>query len=107
MALKQLRLNKQLEQKRGKLSEINEKMEGISLREAEIEAALEEATSDEDMTLVDEQIDTLLAEKNDAEKEPASSTTASHISIQTPSGFAPSSVTVASPESFTTSTSEY
>lgn len=69
--LKQLRLNKELELKRSKLSDLVNKEAEFEARSNELAATLEEAKTEEDINLVTEEIDKLEAEQkaNDEAKE--------------------------------------
>lgn len=68
-ALKQLRINTQLKQLRSQHETLIAKVKEYEERTAGLETALEEASTDEDMNLVNEQIEALEAEikENDAE----------------------------------------
>ena len=72
--LKQLRIKKQIELLRNKLAETETKISGAATREAELEAAINEAASEEDLALVTEEVETINKEKADAEAEKATLT---------------------------------
>jgi len=65
--LKQLRLKKQIEMLRNQLASHDTRLGEISAREAELTVALEEAETDEDLSLVDEEIKPLATEKEEIE----------------------------------------
>ena len=62
MALKQLKLQAELRQKKTELEKLEEKKAGFDKRTAELEVSLEEAKTEEDTTLVSESIDALESE---------------------------------------------
>ncbi|TYS68661.1 phage major capsid protein [Sutcliffiella horikoshii] len=64
MALKQLMLAKKIEQRKSLLEELNQKGEELVKRSADLEAALEEASTDEEVATVEEEIN-----KFDTDKE--------------------------------------
>jgi HK97 family phage major capsid protein len=63
MALKQIMLGKKIEQRKSALADILIQEEGFKTRSAELEAAIEEAKTDEEIATVEESINTLDAEK--------------------------------------------
>lgn len=65
--LKQLRLNAELKQKRTMLEELKKQKEGFDKRMADLGVALDEATTDEDLNLVNSQIEELEKEINEAD----------------------------------------
>lgn len=71
MALKQIMLRKQIEKKKAELAALIEKDKDFKTREAEIEASIDEAKTDEEQEAVAEAVDAFEAEKeqHDAEKE--------------------------------------
>ena len=70
--LKQLRLTKQIEMKREELKKYEENEVGIQKRSKDITTSLEEAKSDEDIKLIDEEIEKL--EKESGENEASKNT---------------------------------
>lgn len=64
MALKALMLKRSIDIKRGELKAMEEKDAGFATREAELEAAIEEAVSPEEQQAVNEQIEQFEADKN-------------------------------------------
>jgi HK97 family phage major capsid protein len=70
MALKQIMLRKKIEQRKSLLAELVTQEEGFATRSAELEAAIEEAKTDEEIAAVEESINTLDTEKteNDEKK---------------------------------------
>ena len=64
MALKALMLKRSIDIKRGELKALEEKDAGFATREAELEAAIEEAVSPEEQQAVNEQIEQFEADKN-------------------------------------------
>lgn len=69
MALKAILLRKEIESNKAKLTALREKTAELETREAEIEAAIEEAETEEDKTAVSEAIDAFEAEKEAHDKE--------------------------------------
>ena len=71
MALKQIMLRKQIEKKKAELAALIEKDEDFKTREAEIEASIDEAKTDEEQAAVAEAVAAFEAEKekHDADKE--------------------------------------
>ncbi|PPA71913.1 phage major capsid protein [Jeotgalibacillus proteolyticus] len=69
MALKQLMLNKKIVQRKKLLEELRAKDEGFTTRSAELEAAIEEAESDEEVTTVEEEAATFESEQTDHENQ--------------------------------------
>lgn len=71
MALKQIMLRKQIEKKKAELAALIEKDEDFKTREAEIEASIDEAQTDEEQAAVAEAVVAFEAEKeqHDADKE--------------------------------------
>ncbi len=65
MALRQLMLNKKIEQRKGSLTELLTQEESLQTRETELETALEEAKTDEEVTLVEEKVTELEGEKTE------------------------------------------
>lgn len=64
MALRALMLKKSIDTKRAELQDLEEKDAGFATREAELEAAIEEAVSPEEQQAVNEQIDQFESDKN-------------------------------------------
>lgn len=71
MALRALMLGKKLSEKKKALDALREKINGFSVREAELEQAIEEAETDEEKQAVEEAVTAFEAEKVEAEKEAA------------------------------------
>ncbi len=71
MALRALMLGKELSEKKKALDALREKINGFSVREAELEQAIEEAETDEEKQAVEEAVTAFEAEKAEAEKEAA------------------------------------
>lgn len=71
MALRALMLGKKLSEKKKALDALREKINGFSVREAELEQAIEEAETDEEKQAVEEDVTAFEAEKAEAEKEAA------------------------------------
>ncbi|MDO3680560.1 phage major capsid protein [Paenibacillus ehimensis] len=63
MALKQLMLGKKIEQRKAVLAELLEQENGLNTRSAELEAAVEEAKTDEEIAAVEEEVTALEAQK--------------------------------------------
>ncbi|MFI8716144.1 phage major capsid protein [Brevibacillus brevis] len=69
MALRQLMLGKKIEQRKAALAEVLSQEEAFNTRSAELEAAIDEASTDEEIAAVEEEVSKLDAEKADlAEK---------------------------------------
>lgn len=68
MALKQLMLSKKIEQRKSSLVELLVQEEGLNKRAADLEKALEEAETDEEMTIVETEITNLDNEKTGFEE---------------------------------------
>lgn len=69
MALRAMKLRKDIESNKAKLATLREKTAELKIREAEIETAIEEAETEEDKTTVSEAIDAFEAEKEAHDKE--------------------------------------
>lgn len=69
MALRAMKLRKDIESNKAKLAALREKTAEFEIREAEIETAIEEAETEEDKTTVSEAIDAFEAEKEAHDKE--------------------------------------
>lgn len=69
MALRAMKLRKDIESNKAKLAALREKTAELEIREAEIETAIEEAETEEDKTAVSEAIDAFEAEKEAHDKE--------------------------------------
>lgn len=67
--LKQIMLNKQIEQYRNQLEELKPKEEAFKTRDSELERAIEEAETDEEIETVESEVETLLEEKEELKKE--------------------------------------
>jgi len=68
MALKQLMISKKIEQRKTSLTELLAQVEILNTREVELETALGEAATDEDVALVEENATKLDADKADVEE---------------------------------------
>ncbi|WHY76232.1 phage major capsid protein [Neobacillus sp. WH10] len=68
MALRQIMLAKKIEQRKSSLADLLIQEEGFVTRSAELEAAIEEAKTDEEIAAVEESINNLDAEKADLEQ---------------------------------------
>ena len=71
MALRALMLGKKLSEKKKALEVLREKINGFSVREAELEQAIEEAETEEEKQAVEEAVTAFETEKAEAEKEAA------------------------------------
>lgn len=69
MALKKLMIRKKIDQRKSLLEKLREKEEGFTKRSAELEAAIGEAQSDEEVAAVEEEIENHETEKEKYEKE--------------------------------------
>lgn len=67
MALKALRLRKKIELKTVELNTLREKDKEFETREAELTRSIEEAETEEDQALVDDEIDKFTQEKEEHE----------------------------------------
>ena len=63
MALRSLKLRKQIDLVNKQLEELRTKAEALAVREAELEQAIAEAETDEDLNLAEEEIAKLEADK--------------------------------------------
>lgn len=68
MALRALMLNKKIQAKREELKKLQEAAAELKKREAELEAAVEEAVTEEEQKAVEEEIDKFSADKKDNEE---------------------------------------
>lgn len=68
MALKQIMLAKKIEQRKSSLTELLKQEEGFKTRSAELETAIGEATTDEEIAAVEESINALDTEKAEFEE---------------------------------------
>jgi HK97 family phage major capsid protein len=68
MALKQIMLRKKIEQRKSLIAELVTQEDGFSTRSAELEAAIEEAKTDEEIAAVEESINALDTEKAELEE---------------------------------------
>lgn len=68
MALKQIMLRKKIDMKRSELNQLISKDADFATREAELEAAIGEATTEEEQTAVTEQVETFETEKKEHEE---------------------------------------
>lgn len=68
MALKQIMLRKKIDMKRSELNQLISKDADFATREAELEAAIGEATTEEEQTAVTEQVESFEAEKKEHEE---------------------------------------
>ena len=69
MALRVLMTKKKLDEKRKALEELNQRKADFSVRESELEKAIEEALTDEEKQVVEEEIDKFEAEKAEVEEQ--------------------------------------
>lgn len=69
MALRALMLNKKIQAKREELKKLQEAAAELKKRESELEAAVEEAVTEEEQKAVEEEIDKFSADKKNNEKE--------------------------------------
>lgn len=69
MALKALRIRRSIDSKNELLKQLTEKDESFRTREAELEAAIMEATTDDDLAAVDQEVEKFEAEKSAHEDE--------------------------------------
>ncbi len=67
MALKQIMLSKKIEQRKNSLKTLLEKRDSLKTRSSELEKALEEAQTDEEIATVEEEVNTLEADETDNE----------------------------------------
>lgn len=65
MALRQLMLGKKIEQRKSALAELLEKENALNVRSANLEAAIEEATTDEEVATVEAEVGGLEAERSE------------------------------------------
>jgi HK97 family phage major capsid protein len=65
MAIRQLMLSKKIEQRKSSLAELLTQEEGLTTRTAELEKALEEAKTDEEIAAVEEEVNKLDTEQSD------------------------------------------
>lgn len=65
MAIRQLMLSKKIEQRKSSLAELQTQQEGLTTRSAELEKALEEAKTDEEIAAVEEEVNKLESEQSD------------------------------------------
>ncbi|NMF06262.1 phage major capsid protein [Clostridium beijerinckii] len=65
MAIKQLMISKKIEQRKSSLTELLIQGEGLKTRSAELEKALEEAKTDEEIAAVEEEVNKLEGEQTD------------------------------------------
>lgn len=68
MALKQLMISKKIEQRKASLVELVSKEESLNTRAAELEAAIGEAQTDEEIAVVEESVEQLDAERAELEE---------------------------------------
>lgn len=65
MAIRQLMLSKKIEQRKSSLAELQTQQEGLTTRSAELEKALEEAKTDEEIAAVEEEVNKLEGEQTE------------------------------------------
>ncbi|CAI3193121.1 phage major capsid protein [Clostridium neonatale] len=65
MAIRQLMLSKKIEQRKSSLTELMTQAEGLNTRSAELEKALEEAKTDEEIAAVEEEVNKLDGEQSE------------------------------------------
>ncbi|MDT2194267.1 hypothetical protein [Paenibacillus larvae] len=63
MALRQLMISKKIEQRKAALTELLERENGFNTRSSELEAAIDEAKTDEEIAAVEEEVSKLDADK--------------------------------------------
>ena len=68
MALKQIMLRKKIDMKRSELNQLISKDADFATREAELETAIGEATTEEEQTTVTEQVEAFETEKKEHEE---------------------------------------
>ena len=68
MAIKQLMLSKKIEQRKSSLTELQTQQEGLTTRSAELEKALEEAKTDEEIEAVEEEVNKLDSEQSELDE---------------------------------------
>lgn len=68
MAIKQLMLSKKIEQRKSSLAELQTQQEGLTTRSAELEKALEEAKTDEEIAAVEEEVNKLDTDQTDLDE---------------------------------------
>lgn len=68
MALKILMLKRNIDSKKSELEELRKKDENFSVREAELEQAIEEAQTEEEQSLVSEEVEKFETEKQEHEE---------------------------------------
>lgn len=68
MAIRQLMLSKKIEQRKSSLVELQTQQEGLTTRSADLEKALEEAKTDEEIAAVEEEADKLDAEQSELDE---------------------------------------
>lgn len=68
MAIKQLMISKKIEQRKSSLAEMQTQQEGLTTRSAELEKALEEAKTDEEIAAVEEEVNKLDTEQIDLDE---------------------------------------
>lgn len=68
MAIKQLMISKKIEQRKSSLAEIQAQQEGLTTRSAELEKALEEAKTDEELATVEEEVNKLDTEQTELDE---------------------------------------
>lgn len=68
MAIRQLMLSKKIEQRKSSLAELQTQQEGLTTRSAELEKALEEAKTDEEIAVVEEEVNKLENEQSELDE---------------------------------------
>lgn len=68
MAIKQLMISKKIEQRKASLTELMTQAEGLNTRSAELEKALEEAKTDEEIEAVEEEVNKLDTEQTEIDE---------------------------------------
>lgn len=68
MAIRQLMISKKIEQRKVVLADLNTQQEGLTTRSAELEKALEEAKTDEEIGVVEEEVNKLEREQSELDE---------------------------------------
>lgn len=68
MAIRQLMLSKKIEQRKSSLAELQTQQEGLTTRSVELEKALEEAKTDEEIAAVEEEVNKLDSEQTELDE---------------------------------------
>ena len=68
MAIRQLMISKKIEQRKSSLTELMTQQEGLTTRSAELEKALEESKTDEEIAVVEEEVNKLDEEQTELDE---------------------------------------